>query len=291
MSGLIVDCGKKIRENILYASGLVIVVQFILINFSLPLHWFAYLVAGFIFWQHELESYPKVFLTFLAVPFGYSFYLANPSVLIFTVSMVLQGLVIYVLRRSNSWSFLVELVTIFLLLMLAFFDIYYPDVEQLFIKYVADMQNLKPEDVIFVPGAMLVGLGAEVMILSWLASRWANKVVPLTGNVMASANNVRVSMTMLAITILLPLSLYVSQVEVVSYGYILSLPYTVAGISLLSWGYKTYKKNKKDSGNSFILLIFILLYATLIPLALGFLGLLDIGLNLRKKYESYLKRR
>ena len=291
MSSFILEAGKKIDSNFWAVILLLVLAEVLLLNFSIPLNWFCHLVGGYVFWQIKIEDYPQVFSLLLLPPILIFAYDSNIISFLFTASMLLESVVIYFVRRVESWSFAIEILTIMMLGLLFFADTFFPEYEQLFIKYIANIQNTQSGNLDFLPGLMLLGLGVEILLFCWLSSRWRHKVKKIAAKITDSANEVRVSLSMLIITVSVAIAVYLSQLEFKSYSYLLTFPYFLAGLSCLTWGFKAYKTHKKNSSNNGILLIFILLYATFMPLALGFVGLLDVGLNLRKKYDIYLNRR
>lgn len=291
------DIAKKIDTNLPISCLLVLLAQVAAVAYSLPLAWPCYFLASFILWKANLNLLPKLALLFMLVPV--SFLLADNNVgslkFLLTFSMfltvLLESISISILKKTNSWPLLVEVITIIMLVCLCLIEIIFPNLTATFIDYIAKVNEISADAVNFPPGIFIAGITLEALLFVWLGSRLSLKIRPMSEAMLSSASEIRVGISLLIASFVLPVILYVLNLSLISVMYILAFPFVLSGLSLLSWIYKEYKKQQKKNNSSFIWLIFIFLYATLLPLALGILGLIDIGLNLREKYQNYLKRR
>ena len=296
MPGLWMDAAKKIDENFLLSCCLVLLLELSSLLLSLPFAWPCYLLAGYIFWRIDIADMSKTTSLFSALPI---LILMNSSVadlkFIFTLNFALaigfEGMAIYILRRTNSWTFLVEVFTVIFLALTLLLTILAPNLTLPLQQYIAQMQGLKPDEISLPLGLLLSSTAVEVMLCAWMSSRMTARVRPMSEALLASAREIRVGVAILLATLLVPLILYLLGISIDSFKYGLAFPYVIAGVSLLSWVYLTHRNSKKNSNKSIIWLIFIFLYATFMPLALGLIGLIDVGLNLIEKYQNYLKRR
>lgn len=288
---------RIVDTHLTLCCALVVLAEFSSIAFSLPLAWPCYFLIGLILWKSDLKQLPILTSIFLLVPLG--FMLANSSnnsmQLLLTVSMfvtiIFEVTAIAILKRTESWAFLVELITFVMLGSLVLIEFLFPNITATFVNYIAELNQVNASEVVFPPGIFITGIALEALLFVWLCSRVSIKLRPMSETLLNSANEIRIGFSLLVLSLVLPLILYIANVDFISVVYIFAFPYIIAGLSLASWLLVEYKKLQKRSFIHFIWLIFIFIYATLLPLALGILGLIDIGLNLREKYQNYLKRR
>lgn len=291
MPSFIKDIARKIDDNLILSCFVLVAAETLSIIYTLPLAWLCYLLSGYIFWKVNNKDIIKYLLLFLSAPMALQ--AVNESILAigFISTIMLLAISIVTLKKTNSWSFLIESNLIIILLLYLLLQVFFPDITEPFKAYIAKINNIDVAKVDFPLGLLITSVVVEVMLFTWMSCRFFLKTNPVAEAIVSSASEVRIGYVVLGLTIVLPIFAYLLSYDLLSLAYILGMPYVIAGISLLSWIYKNYKNSKKTSNTNFIWLIFMFLYATLLPLALGFLGLIDVGLNLREKYQNYLKRR
>ena len=292
MSGFWKDTVSKIDNNINYSCIVVLVAEVLSLVYSLPLAWMCYLIAGLLFWKVELNNIVKLLALFLFAPIVFMAFIDSPLTINFVLAMILQGLMIYLLRKSESWSFAIEITSIILLVMNVVLGLLFPGITEPFVEYIASVNAIDPSEVNIPPGFLLLAVATESLLFVWLSSRLRLHANHVPKKVIDSVNYIRMGYGVLIASLLTLAFVYATGNDIKPYLYIMAFPYVTSGVSLLSWLTSNYKKKpQKNTNNGYMRLIFIFLYATLLPLVLGFFGLIDVGLNLRKKYQNYLDRR
>lgn len=291
MLKFIKDLPIKISQNRLLTYLVVVVsclMTFILkFDFSIV----GLLLLGVLLWQIEKESFFMLALAVLLPLFAYFSFTTDYHSLILNFTVFLEIILIWLLRKTNSWGVSIEILSIFLVVLVLICQNLFPNLMDPVLKSTngSDISDIKR--LLF--GFVSMVTGFEAILISWISCRWQNRSMPVSTLLVDSACNIRVSTFLLAFSFFVPGLAYLVQVSFVASIYPLSLPYLSSAISLFSWMYKTrkIKQGSKDFEFSYIWLIFMFLCAIVFYFALAPIGLLDVGFNFRKKYQNYLNRR
>ena len=271
------------------------------VHFQWPLALLVFLISGLLAWHVTPSQYP-ILMAACLVPVGFSFSEeVNFFVLNYASILLMQFGVIALQRRTQCWSFTIETFSLMWVVALSCIGFVLPQIQAHVVHVLsAQLNALVVSDnaettmgIIQQSKSYLYGLFGTTCFLEGLcyasiAAWWHNRTLHEKRDTLMT---LRLSHTILGVAVLFGLA-YVCKAPMhwVQMGLVLFVPFFCAGLSTAIWLYHHSAFRKKFKYSSIIWLIFILLYGTLLPLALAVLGLLDVAVDFRKRAQLKQKQ-
>ncbi len=274
-------------------AGLLLM-SFLVAMFHWPLALPIFLISGLLSWHLPARQHPLIILAVMAPVFQSMFGQVDFYIINYMVILSIQFIMVSVFKGCRSWPITIELTTLGLMVFLCFVMHAFPAFQHMIERMLMAQQALlvRPESAVQAQQAMmqtkpyLLGIFAmitfaEGMLYTACSAWWHNQT---TSKKRQSWMELRLSKTLLSVAALVVLGYLIwPTATILQVGLVLFVPFFCAGTATAYWLYQhsIFKKKVKYSG--VIWLIFILLYGTLLPLALAILGLLDVGVDFRKR--------